>query len=172
MVVAAAVAIGFSGVAWLLLDGSEVALIALVACGGVYGGSAAAGLVCARLVAPEERSAAASLWLRELWLPNLPWMIMGPGAMIAFVIVGMGGGALAESILALPLWSLIVAPLVWASRVGAAADRAMLHPGYAGVVFAGVGIATLLASSTLGLAGGFAAVMCALEVIVGVSLSD
>lgn len=162
---AAAVAIGYSGVAWLLLGEPEVALIALVACGVIYGGSAAAGLLCVALMAPEERRAAAALWLRELWLVNLPWIILGPGALIALVIP-------TEAILALPLWALIVAPLPWASRMSRAAERSMLRPGYAAVLFAGVGIATLLASTAIGLAGGSAAVMGALELIGGVSLSD
>lgn len=175
----ALIAVVYGAGARLLLD-TDAALLALACCAALYGGSIVLGLGCAALMAPAHRLAAAATWLRELWLLHLPWLVVAPAAVIALVVaalerfLGLGDGQLTIvlAIFGLAAWAtvLFVAPVVWASRMSDGAHRAALRLGPVAGAFACAGLVVLVAAAALGLAGGGAAVMGALELVFGASL--
>ena len=135
---------------------------------GDPGGSIAAGLLAALSAPRPARRAVAAVWLKHLWVLHLPWLVIGPGAILvaALAIVGRAAPGVAPLVLLVamalgPIWLMLsgLCIVVWGQRRQVDIQVLQLRAPTVHIAMMLCAIATLAAAIVLGFVGGSVAVL-------------
>jgi hypothetical protein len=164
----------YSAGAGAVVRNLEAAWIALLGLGMVVGASLLAGLLCAATAPHGCRQVASAIWLKRLWALHLPWLVVGPGAVVVAVAVsaertmGVDAGTLVTAVW-LPgfmcwLVLIVMSPVIWLHQAqdDFVQARLLTRPVWALMVVSALAIA--VAAAAMGSVGGAVALMAPMDV--------